>query len=60
MVINLSMVNLIYSKGSYLLESKFSIFCFRYEGGDKRDLVIFQDTPVINHINGELSTRPFH
>ena len=35
--------------------------CFRYEGktGKMRNLVIFKDNPMNNHINGELSTRPF-
>ena len=36
--------------------------CFRYEGetGEEHNLVIFKDTALNNHINGELSTRPFH
>ena len=36
--------------------------CFRYEGetGEERNLVIFKDTSMNNHIKGELSTRPFH
>jgi len=36
--------------------------CFRYEGEtrEERNLVIFKDTPMNNHIKGELSTRPFH
>jgi len=35
---------------------------FRHEGKKKeeRNLGIFKDIPMINHINGELSTRPFH
>jgi len=35
---------------------------FRYEGktGEERKLVIFEDTPINNHINGKLSTIPFH
>jgi len=28
--------------------------------GGKGDLVIFKGTPMNNHINEELSTRPFH
>jgi len=28
--------------------------------GEERDLGIFKDNPMNNHINGELSTRPFH
>ena len=34
--------------------------CFGYEGktGEERYLVIFKDTPN-DHIDGELSTRPF-
>jgi len=27
--------------------------------GEERNLVIFKDTPMKSHINGELSTRPF-
>ena len=36
--------------------------CFRYEGGtgEERVLVNFKDIPMNNHINGELSTTPFH
>jgi len=36
--------------------------CFRNEGktGKERKLVILKDTPLNNHINGELSTRPSH
>jgi len=36
--------------------------CFRYEGkiGKERNLVIFKDIPMNNHINGELSNRAFH
>ena len=32
-----------------------------YEGktGAERNLVIFNDTPMNNHINGELSPKPF-
>jgi len=34
----------------------------RYEGetGEERNLVISKDTSMNNHINGELSMRPFH
>jgi len=36
--------------------------CFRYEGKteEERNLIIFKDIYTNNHINGELSTRPFH
>jgi len=36
--------------------------CFRCEGKteEERNLVISKDTPMNNHINGELSTRPFY
>jgi len=35
---------------------------FRYEDktGEERNLVIFEDAFMNNHINGELSKRPFH
>jgi len=35
---------------------------FRYEDKtrEERKLVIFKDAPMNNHINGKLSTRPFH
>jgi len=35
---------------------------FGYEGetGEERNLVIFKDTPMNKHINGELLTRPSH
>jgi len=34
----------------------------RYEGktDERRNLSIFKDYSMNNHINGELSTRPFH
>jgi len=36
-------------------------FCFSYEGktGEERDLVIFNDTPMNNHVNGELLMKRF-
>jgi len=36
--------------------------CLRYEGKTREDrnLVIFKDTLMYNHINGELSMRHFH
>ena len=36
--------------------------CFRYGGktGEEHNLVIFKDKSMNSHINGELSTRPFH
>jgi len=36
--------------------------CFSCEGKtrDELILVIFEYTPMTNHINEELSTRPFH
>ena len=36
--------------------------CFRYGGktANERHLVIFKDTHMNNHINRELSARPFH
>jgi len=35
---------------------------FRYEGktGEERNLVIFKDTPMNNHIKEAILTRPFH
>jgi len=36
--------------------------CFRFEvkTGEEPNLIIFKDTPMNIHVNGELSTGPFH
>jgi len=46
----------------YTVETVKTDPCFRYENetGEERDLVIAKIYPINNHMNGELSTRPFH